>query len=131
MRQMTDSIECLMVIILKMTQLSDLKAICRADTVMRDPTLFRIIDHPHPLLGSKVRVWPTYDLAAPIEDSMDGVTHALRTKEYELRNELYYSILSKLKMRSPILIEFSRLEFDGMPVSKRKIKPLLEDGIIS
>ena len=101
------------------------------NTVMRDPTLFRIIDHPHPLLGSKVRVWPTYDLAAPIEDSIDGVTHALRTKEYELRNELYYSILSKLKMRSPILIEFSRLEFDGMPVSKRKIKPLLEDGIIS
>ena len=69
--------------------------------------------------------------SAPIEDSIDGVTHALRTKEYELRNELYYSILSKLKMRSPILIEFSRLEFDGMPVSKRKIKPLLEGGIIS
>ena len=101
------------------------------NTVMRDPTLFRIIDHPHPLLGSKVRVWPTYDLAAPIEDSIDGVTHALRTKEYELRNELYYSILSKLKMRSPVLIEFSRLEFEGMPVSKRKIKPLLEDGIIA
>lgn len=101
------------------------------NTVMRDPTLFRIIDHPHPLLGSKVRVWPTYDLAAPIEDSIDGVTHALRTKEYELRNELYYSILSKLNMRSPVLIEFSRLEFEGMPVSKRKIKPLLEDGIIS
>jgi len=34
-------------------------------------------------------------------------------------------------MRSPVLIEFSRLEFEGMPVSKRKIKPLLEDGIIA
>lgn len=101
------------------------------NTTMRDPTLFRIIDHPHPLLGSKIRIWPTYDMAAPIEDSIDGVSHALRTKEYELRNELYYSILSKLKMRAPIVMEFSRLEFDGMPVSKRKIKPLLESGIIS
>ncbi|MDP9197194.1 MAG: glutamate--tRNA ligase [Thermoproteota archaeon] len=101
------------------------------NTTMRDPTLFRIIDHPHPLLGSKIRIWPTYDMAAPIEDSIDGVSHALRTKEYEMRNELYYSILSKLKMRAPIVMEFSRLEFDGMPVSKRKIKPLLESGIIS
>jgi glutamyl-tRNA synthetase len=101
------------------------------NSAMRDPTLFRIIDYPHPLLGSKVRIWPTYDMAAPIEDSLDGVTHALRTKEYELRNELYYSILRKLDMKSPTVIEFSRLEFDGMPVSKRKIKPLLDQGIIS
>ena len=101
------------------------------NTAMRDPTLFRIIDYPHPLLGSKIRIWPTYDMAAPIEDSLDGVSHALRTKEYELRNELYYSILRKLDMKSPTVIEFSRLEFDGMPVSKRKIKPLLDQGIIS
>ncbi|HEX9320195.1 MAG TPA: glutamate--tRNA ligase [Nitrososphaeraceae archaeon] len=100
------------------------------NTVMRDPTLFRIIDHPHPKLGSKIHLWPTYDMAAPIEDSLDGVTHALRTKEYELRNELYYAILRNLKLRSPLVIEFSRLEFEGMPVSKRKIKPLLEQGLI-
>jgi glutamyl-tRNA synthetase len=101
------------------------------NTTMRDPTLFRIIDYPHPLLGSKIRVWPTYDMAAPVEDSLDGISHALRTKEYELRNELYYSILERLEMKSPTVIEFSRLEFDGMPVSKRKIKPLLDQGIIS
>jgi len=102
-----------------------------SNTVMRDPTLFRIIDYPHPKLGSRFHLWPTYDMAAPIEDSLDGVTHALRTKEYELRNELYYAILKNLKMRSPLVIEFSRLEFEGMPVSKRKIKPLLEQGLIS
>jgi len=101
------------------------------NTAMRDPTLFRIIDHPHPKLGSKIRIWPTYDLAAPIEDSIDGVTHALRTKEYELRNELYYTILRILQLRCPILIEFSRLEFENMPVSKRKIKPLLDQGFVS
>lgn len=101
------------------------------NTVMRDPTLFRIIEVPHPLLGDKVQLWPTYDFAAPVEDSLDGVTHALRTKEYELRNTLYLNILDRLELRKPIVVEFSRLEFDNMPVSKRKIKQLLDDGLIT
>jgi glutamyl-tRNA synthetase len=100
------------------------------NTAMRDPTLFRIIKCDHPKLGNSVRVWPTYDFAAPIEDSLDGVTHALRTKEYELRNALYFAILDRLNLRKPNLIEFSRLEFEGIPVSKRKIKPLIENGTI-
>ncbi|RMF30997.1 MAG: glutamate--tRNA ligase, partial [Candidatus Nitrosothermus koennekii] len=103
----------------------DMKA---ENTAMRDPTLFRIIDAEHPKKGRKYRVWPTYDFAAPIEDSIDGVTHAMRSKEYELRNELYYAILDKLSLRKPLVIEFSRLEFEGIPVSKRKIKPLIEEG---
>ena len=101
------------------------------NTVMRDPVLFRIIDGKHPLLGERFRVWPNYDFAIAVEDSIDGVTHALRSKEYELRNELYYSILDALKMRKPKMLEFSRLEFKGMPVSKRIIKPLIEEGKIS
>jgi glutamyl-tRNA synthetase len=100
------------------------------NTAMRDPTLFRIIEGNHPLLEDKYSVWPTYDFAAPIEDSLDGVTHAFRTKEYELRNELYFAILTDLGLREPKLIEFSRLEFEGIPVSKRKITPLIEKGII-
>jgi glutamyl-tRNA synthetase len=100
------------------------------NTAMRDPTLFRIIDDFHPRLAKRYSLWPTYDFAAPIEDSLDGVTHAFRTKEYELRNELYFSILSDLDLRKPELIEFSRLEFEGIPVSKRKITPLIEKGII-
>ncbi len=97
------------------------------NTAMRDPTLFRIIEFSHPKRGEKIVLWPTYDFAAPIEDSIDGVTHALRTKEYELRNELYRLILNILDMRVPEVIEFSRLEFEGLPVSKRKLKPLIED----
>jgi glutamyl-tRNA synthetase len=100
------------------------------NTAMRDPTLFRIIEGDHPKLGNKHYLWPTYDLAAPIEDSLDGVTHAFRTKEYELRNELYFAILSDLNLNKPQLIEFSRLEFEGIPVSKRKITPLIDKGII-
>ena len=100
------------------------------NTAMRDPTLFRIIEGHHPKLGNSNRVWPTYDFAAPLEDSLDGVTHALRTKEYELRNPLYFAILERLSLRKPLMLEFSRLEFDGMPVSKRKIKPLIEKGLV-
>jgi glutamyl-tRNA synthetase len=101
------------------------------NTAMRDPTLFRIIDADHPKLGKRIRAFPTYDFAAPIEDSIDGVTHAMRTKEYELRNALYFSVLGSLGLRMPILLEFSRLEFEGMPVSKRKLKPLIQGGLVS
>lgn len=101
------------------------------NTVMRDPALFRIIEASHPLLMEKYRVWPNYDFAVAIEDSIDGVTHAFRTKEYELRNELYYAILDRLSMRKPKMLEFSRLEFEGMPVSKRVLKPLVEGEQVS
>ncbi len=101
------------------------------NTVMRDPTLLRIIEEPHPIHKNKYRIWPNYDFAVAIEDSIDGVTHAFRTKEYELRNDLYYEILDKLKMRKPKVLEFARLEFDGMPVSKRILKPLVQEGKVS
>lgn len=101
------------------------------NTVMRDPVLFRIINTKHPLLGDRYRVYPSYDLAVAIEDSIDGITHAFRTKEYELRNELYYAILDALKMRKPEVIEFSRLGFEGMPVSKRVLRPLIEECRVS
>jgi glutamyl-tRNA synthetase len=100
------------------------------NTVLRDPTLFRIIEAPHPLLDEKVQVWPTYDFAAPVEDCLDGVSHALRSKEYELRNALYLDILDRLELRKPVVVEFSRLEFENMPVSKRKIKQLIDDNHI-
>lgn len=101
------------------------------NTVMRDPTLLRIIDELHPIHKDKYRVWPNYDFAVSIEDSIDGITHAFRTKEYELRTELYYTLLDKLGMRKPKMLEFSRLEFEGMPVSKRVLKPLVEEGKVS
>jgi glutamyl-tRNA synthetase len=101
------------------------------NTAMRDPTLFRIINKPHPLHGEKYHVWPTYDFAGAVEDSLSGVTHPFRTKEYELRDECYFRLLELLKMRKPHLMEFSRLSITGMPVSKRKIKPLIDQGLVS
>ena len=101
------------------------------NAVMRDPVLFRIIDEKHYTLGKKYRIWPSYDFAVAIEDSVDGITHALRSKEFELRKELIDEILDALNMRKPYQGFFSRLEFKGMPVSKRIIKPLIEEGKVS
>ena len=101
------------------------------NAVMRDPVLFRIIDGKHYTLGEKYRIWPSYDMAVAIEDSIDGVTHAFRSKEFELRKELIDAILDALNMRKPTQDFFSRLEFKGMPISKRIIKPLIEEGKVS
>jgi len=101
------------------------------NAVMRDPVLFRIIDEKHYTLGNKYRVWPSYDFAVAIEDSSDGVTHAFRSKEFELRKELIDAILDALNMRKPYQDFFSRLEFKGMPISKRILKPLIEEGKVS
>ncbi len=101
------------------------------NAVMRDPVLFRIIEGKHYTLGEKYRIWPSYDMAVAIEDSIDGITHAFRSKEFELRKELIDAILDALNMRKPTQGFFSRLEFKGMPISKRIIKPLIEEGKVS
>ena len=101
------------------------------NTAMRDPALFRIIDHPHPLTGRRYRVWPLYDFAVSIEDHLCGVTHVLRTSEFALRDELQNYIRELLGMDNPIYVEYSRFEFKGTPVSKRKLRALIEAGIAS
>ena len=101
------------------------------NAVMRDPVLFRIIHSKHYTLGNRYTVWPSYDFAVAIEDSVDGVTHAFRSKEFELREELVCRILESLDMRIPHQGFFSRLEFEGMPTSKRIIRPLIEEGRVS
>jgi hypothetical protein len=53
---------------------------------LRDTNLFRIIDSPHPLTGTKYTLWPTYDIANAVEDEICGITHILRSSEF--RNEL-------------------------------------------
>lgn len=103
------------------------------NTAMRDPSLFRIIDTekaPHYRHGKKYGVWPLYDFESAVMDSPStlGITHPLRSKEYELRDELYFKLVSYLKLKKPNLITISRLAIPGYPVSKRLIKPLVEEG---
>ncbi|MFA5106074.1 MAG: glutamate--tRNA ligase [Candidatus Micrarchaeia archaeon] len=97
------------------------------NTAMRDPSIFRSITARHYRQGEKYKAWPLYDFQAPILDSLNGVTHAMRTKEYELRDELYYYILGKLGMKKPLLVEFSRLSIKNAPISKRALAPLIAE----
>jgi glutamyl-tRNA synthetase len=101
------------------------------NTTMRDPALFRIVEKTHFRQGGKYVCWPSYDFCAPILDSIEDVTHAMRSKEYELREELYYAILDDLGLRKPKLIHFSRLAIQNAPVSKRLITPLIDEGKVS
>ena len=101
------------------------------NTVMRDPTMLRVVDHPHPIQGDKYRIWPVYDFACAIEDSVLGVTHVLRSNEFALRIELQDYIRGLLNLRNPKIIEYSRFTVKGAPTSKRLIRPLIEEHVVS
>lgn len=101
------------------------------NTVMRDPTLARIITARHFRQKDKYKIWPSYDLAVAVMDHLEGITHPMRSKEYELRNELYYALFSDLGFEKPELVEFSRLAIKNAPISKRLITPLVKEGKVS
>ncbi len=96
---------------------------------LRDTNLFRIIEYPHPLTGTRYTLWPTYDLANAVEDETCGITHVLRSSEF--RNELQQLIRDALKFRRIEVIQFSRFNFKGAPVSKRLLRPLVEKKVVS
>ncbi|HPR42462.1 MAG TPA: glutamate--tRNA ligase [Candidatus Methanofastidiosa archaeon] len=100
------------------------------NTAMRDPTLFRVIRHAHPIQGDRYTVWPVYDFACSIEDSILGITHVLRSNEFTLRIELQDYIRNVLCLRCPITIQYSRFTIRGSPTSKRLIRPLIEEKVV-
>lgn len=100
------------------------------NTALRDPVLFRIVDHPHPLKGDRYVVWPTYDFAAAIQDAVCGVTHVLRTSEFMFRDALQDAIRERLGLKNPVYVEYSRFEFEGTPLSRRRIRELIERGVV-
>ncbi|MDW8062802.1 MAG: glutamate--tRNA ligase [Candidatus Caldarchaeum sp.] len=101
------------------------------NTALRDPVMFRIVDHPHPLKGSRYRLWPTYDFAAAVQDAICGVTHVLRSSEFAFRDELQNMIRNFLGLPNPVYVEFARFEFKGVTTSKREIRSLIEEGHVS
>ncbi|MFW9830912.1 MAG: glutamate--tRNA ligase [Candidatus Thorarchaeota archaeon] len=100
------------------------------NAVMRDPNIFRIIEHPHPIQGDRYRFWPTYDFANALEDHRNGISHVLRSNEFASRDELQTYIRDLFGFSQPRIQEWSRFAIEGSPVSKRKIRPLIESGFI-
>nr|XP_004670165.2 bifunctional glutamate/proline--tRNA ligase isoform X2 [Jaculus jaculus] len=97
---------------------------------MRDPTLYRCKIQPHPRTGNAYNVYPTYDFACPIVDSIEGVTHALRTTEYHDRDEQFYWIIEALGIRKPYIWEYSRLNLNNTVLSKRKLTWFVNEGLV-
>uniref|UniRef100_A0A8D0ANM4 Bifunctional glutamate/proline--tRNA ligase n=1 Tax=Sander lucioperca TaxID=283035 RepID=A0A8D0ANM4_SANLU len=97
---------------------------------MRDPTLYRCKTTPHPRTGNTHKVYPTYDFACPIVDSLEGVTHALRTTEYHDRDEQFYWIIEALGLRKPYIWEYARLNLNNTVLSKRKLTWFVDQGYV-
>uniref|UniRef100_A0A671N1E1 Bifunctional glutamate/proline--tRNA ligase n=1 Tax=Sinocyclocheilus anshuiensis TaxID=1608454 RepID=A0A671N1E1_9TELE len=97
---------------------------------LRDPTLFRCKNAPHPRTGSTYKVYPTYDFACPIVDSVEGVTHALRTTEYHDRDEQFYWVIDALGLRKPYIWEYARLNLNNTVLSKRKLTWFVDQGYV-
>ena len=97
---------------------------------MRDPVVYRCNPLPHHRTGSKWKVYPTYDFCCPIVDSIEGVTHALRTVEYRDRNPQYQWMLDALSLRNVHIWDFSRMNFIRTLLSKRKLTKFVEQGIV-
>lgn len=102
-----------------------------SNKAMRDPVIFRTNEAPHHRTGTRYRVYPTYDFACPIVDSLEGVTLSLRTNEYRDRNQQYYWFIDALRLENrPRIHDFSRLNFENTVLSKRKLKYYVDNGFV-
>ncbi|XP_074027414.1 glutamyl-prolyl-tRNA synthetase isoform X2 [Leptinotarsa decemlineata] len=97
---------------------------------LRDPTIYRCKNEPHPRTGDKYKVYPTYDFACPIVDSIEGVTHTLRTMEYHDRDPQFYWFIDALGLRKPYIWEYSRLCMTNTVLSKRKLTWFVNEGLV-
>jgi glutaminyl-tRNA synthetase len=99
--------------------------------VMRDPALYRVKHAHHHNTGDEWCIYPMYDFTHPISDAMEGVTHSLCTLEFEDHRPLYDWVLENITAPcQPRQIEFARLNLNYTITSKRKLKRLVDEGLV-
>ncbi len=99
------------------------------DPSVREWVAFRIIDTsktPHPLVGDKYIVWPTYNFAAAVDDHLMGVTHILRAKEHKTNTIKQQFLYKHMGWGYPEAIHFGRLKLEGFMLSKSRMRELME-----
>ena len=97
---------------------------------LRDPIMYRIVHSEHHRQGDKWVIYPTYDWAHGLEDSVEGITHSICTLEFENHRPLYDWFLNELEIYHPQQIEFARLKLNYTLTSKRKLLQLVQDGYV-
>ncbi|MEQ9099284.1 MAG: glutamine--tRNA ligase/YqeY domain fusion protein [Imperialibacter sp.] len=97
---------------------------------MRDPSMYRIKHAHHHRTGDKWHIYPMYDFAHGLSDSIEGITHSLCTLEFEVHRPLYDWFIDELGVYHPQQIEFARLNLNYTVMSKRKLLELVEEGYV-
>lgn len=99
---------------------------------MRDPVIYRINRIPHHRTGDKWCIYPMYDFAHPIEDALEGITHSMCSLEFEAHRPLYDWVVNNVSVPCKSRqIEFARLGITHTVLSKRKLRNLVENGLVS
>jgi glutaminyl-tRNA synthetase len=98
---------------------------------MRDPVMYRILAAPHHRSGDRWKIYPMYDWAHGLEDSIEGISHSLCSLEFEDHRPLYDWFLEQLGIHHPRQMEFARLELNYTVLSKRKLLQLVERKLVS
>lgn len=99
---------------------------------MRDPVIYRVMHAHHHQTGDEWCIYPMYDYAHPLSDAIENITHSLCTLEFEDHRPFYDWVIGKVGFnRPPHQYEFSRLNLDHTLTSKRKLKRLVEMGVVS
>ena len=97
---------------------------------MRDPVIYRILHAHHHRTGNDWCIYPMYDWAHGLEDSIERITHSLCSLEFEDHRPLYDWFLETLNVYRPQQIEFARLNLNYTVMSKRKLKKLVDDKLV-
>ncbi|HEY97497.1 MAG TPA: glutamine--tRNA ligase/YqeY domain fusion protein [Dehalococcoidia bacterium] len=98
---------------------------------MRDPVMYRILHASHPRTGDKWCIYPMYDWAHGLEDSIEGITHSLCSLEFEDHRPLYDWFLDELGIYHPQQIEFARTNLTYTMTSKRRLLRMVREGLVS